>query len=185
MQTCQSEMPIRDADTADAGAIASVHIQAWQETFAGILPAEYLAGFSLRRRTAAWADALEAGRPAEINLVVEADGDEIVGFAAGGPERDGDSTYSGELYAICVLRPYQRRGFGRGLISAAADRLLLHGFRSMLVWVLQDNRAACSFVEALGGERVNRKIIKIGGVDLVEVAFGWKDATALIATQRA
>ena len=114
------------------------------------------------------------------HFVVEVEGDGIVGFAQGGPERSGNRTYLGELYAIYVLQPFQRRGFGHSLFAAVTERLILNGFPSMLLWVLQDNRSACRFYEALGGQKVSEKTIEIGGVDLVEVAYGWKDLTALI-----
>ena len=50
----------------------------------------------------------------------------------------------------------------------------------MLVWVLEDNRRACSFYESLGGEWVGRKTATIGGADLEEVSYGWKDIAALV-----
>ena len=55
----------------------------------------------------------------------------------------------------------------------------------MLVWVLQDNRPACHFYEVLGGKKVKEKTIEIGGANLVEVAYGWKDITALTAAPKA
>ena len=49
----------------------------------------------------------------------------------------------------------------------------------MLVWVLEDNLPACKFYESLGGERVSRKMISFGDVELPEVSYGWKDAANL------
>ena len=54
----------------------------------------------------------------------------------------------------------------------------------MLVWVLKDNQPACRFYESLGGEPVGRKAIAIGGTDLVEVSYGWRDIAGL-AVERA
>lgn len=178
-------MPIREAEPADAKSIAKVHIQTWQTSYAGIIPTEYLASLSYQEREARWVDILEANRPAMSNFVAEAKGEGVVGFAGGGPERDGDQTYRGELYAIYVLQRYQRRGFGRGLASAVVNRLRQDGFCSMLVWVLQDNRPACRFYEVLGGKKVKEKTIEIGGANLVEVAYGWQDITALTAAPKA
>ena len=45
----------------------------------------------------------------------------------------------------------------------------------MLLWVLQDNHPARRFYESMGGEHVDEKTITIGGTDLIEVAYGWKD----------
>ena len=55
----------------------------------------------------------------------------------------------------------------------------------MLVWVLEDNHGARRFYESLGGELVGRKTVVIGGADLVEVSYGWKDITGLVALARA
>ena len=71
-------------------------------------------------------------------------------------------------------------GLGRRLFSCVTRRLLPDGFNSMLLWVLEDNRPACRFYESLGGERVARKTITIGGADLVEVSYGWRDISDLV-----
>ena len=60
------------------------------------------------------------------------------------------------------------------------QRLLADGFNSMLLWVLEDNQPACRFYESLGGGQVGRKTITIGGADLVEVSYGWREITGLI-----
>ena len=54
------------------------------------------------------------------------------------------------------------------------------GFGSMLVWVLADNHPACRFYESLGGERVGRKRISLGGANLTEVSYGWRDIANLV-----
>ena len=46
--------------------------------------------------------------------------------------------------------------------------------------MLEDNRPACRFYESLGGERVGRQTITIGGADLVEVTYGWRDISELV-----
>ena len=174
---------VRVANLDDAGPIARVQVDAWRTTYAGIVPTEYLAGYSYRDRESKWTDILSAGRPSESNFVAETDGGEIVGFAGGGPEREGNPTCRGELYAIYLLEEHQRVGVGRRLVSAVARRLLVDGFCSMLVWVLEDNRPACTFYESLGGARVGLQTTTIGGADLAETAYGWNDIAHLAADE--
>ncbi|MCY3648791.1 MAG: hypothetical protein OXG40_03550 [Acidimicrobiaceae bacterium] len=50
----------------------------------------------------------------------------------------------------------------------------------MMLWVLEDNRRARRFYESMGGEQVGQRTTTIGGADLTEVSYGWKDI-ALIA----
>ena len=103
-----------------------------------------------------------------------------MGFAYGGSEREGDTTYLGELYAIYQIQAHQRRGLGRRLVSGVALSLLDYEFSSMLLWALEDNYRARRFYESLEGERVSRKTISIGGRDLVEVSYGWRDISGLV-----
>ena len=178
-------MRIREAVLADAGPMSKVHVDTWRSTYAGIVPAGHLASLSYRQRESRWEQILTADRPAENNFVAETDDGDIVGFAGGGPEREGNPTYRGELYGIYLLQDYQRVGLGRRLVAAVAMRLLADGFTSMLVWVLADNHPACWFYESLGGERVGRKTIFIGGADLAEVSYGWRDVAGLVVERPA
>ncbi len=170
---------IREACPTDAGAIARVHVDTWRTAYAGILPAEFLAGLSYAGREQMWKQALTADRPATCMVVAETDDGEVVGFAYGAPEREGNPLYRGELFAIYVLKGHQRRGVGRRLFSAMVHHFISQDIDSMLLWVLEDNHPACRFYELMGGEYVEQKTITIGGTDLIEVAYGWKDITEI------
>ena len=171
---------IRAANPADAGPIAGVHVDSWRTTYEGIVPAEYLANLSYRDRESMWHEALTTDQLATSIFVAETEGGgDIVGFASAGPERERNSTYQAELYAIYLLQEHQTQGLGRRLVSAVANSLLAHGINSMLLWVLEDNRPACRFYESLGGDPVGRKTVTIGGADLQEVSYGWSDIAAL------
>ena len=172
---------IRAAVPVDAGSITRVHIDTWRSSYAGIVPDEHLAGLSYSDREPVWVQILTSDRPSQCNFVAETDGGEIIGFAGGGPEREGDQVYRGELYAIYLLEAHQRRGVGRRLACAVARGLLSTGLDSMLLWVLEDNHSARRFYESLGGVPVGRKTIEIGGAALIEVSYGWRDITALAA----
>ena len=164
--------------------MAKVHVDTWRTMYSGIVPVDHLASLSYTERQSRWEEILRTNQPATSNFVAEAESGDIVGFAGGAPEREGNSTYRGELYAIYLLDSYQRKGIGRRLVSAVARRPLVDGFDSMLVWALEDNHPACRFYELLGGERVGRKTITVGGSDLVEVSYAWRDIAGL-AVERA
>ena len=170
---------IREAVPTDASAVARAHIRSTRTTYDGIMPVKYLADLSLQDRTTAWVHILTADLPTSMNFVAETDGGEIVGFIGGGPEREGNNTYLGELYAIYLVEEHQRKGVGRRLVSALTRRMVSDGFHSMLVWVLEDNHPARRFYESLGGEQVGRKTVTIGGTELFEVSYGWTDIADL------
>lgn len=44
----------------------------------------------------------------------------------------------------------------------------------MAIWVLEDNLPSRRFYEFIGGVLTDRKMIAIGGVELPEVAYGWR-----------
>ena len=106
--------------------------------------------------------------------------DGIVGFVMGGRERSGNLHYSGELYAIYVLDQYHRQGIGAALVRQWAGSLRQAAMNSALVWVLAENKPAIAFYERLGGRRLAEQMIDIGGTSLKELAFGWKDLSALV-----
>ena len=165
-------MLIREAHAADATAIARVHVDGWRTTYAGILPTGFLASLSYEERERSWSRALSAAGKRSFTYVAEDEDGRVVGFASGGPEREGDSTYKGELYAIYVLAQCQRRGVGRLLTAAVVRRLVEQDIDSMLLWVLADNPSR-GFYESLGARRIREKAVEVGSIDVIEVAYGW------------
>lgn len=173
-------MRIRVAVPDDAPAIGRVHVETWRSAYRGIVPDTYLAGLAPAERASQWRDFLADSTGTRFLLLAHGKIDELIGFAAAGPERSGDPTYQGELYALYVLPSHHRRGFGHRLVRAVAGRLAAAGTRSMLLWVLDANTPARKFYEALGGTVVRGQRIDIGGVPFTEVAYGWSDLQVLL-----
>jgi GNAT superfamily N-acetyltransferase len=169
-----STMFIRPAAITDAAAIARVHVDSWRTTYAGMVPADYLAHLSYAQREQFWHNILASPAPSGCVYVAAHETGEILGFASGGPERSGDTVYRGELYAIYLLARYQRQGLGRRLTTAVAQQLLQCGLPSMLIWVLDANPGR-AFYDSLGGQPVYEKNVTIGTAQLLEVAYGWPD----------
>src|SRR5207253_11184000 len=118
-------------------------------------------------------------RETSSHVYVAQGGEGVVGFASGGRERAGETGYSGELYAIYVLREAQGRGHGRRLVQAVVGGLREMGLTDMIVWVLRENRTARDFYEKLGGVFVRSQPITIGSALLQEVSYGWKSLDAI------
>lgn len=170
---------IRPAAESDIPGIARVHVDAWRETYRGIVPDDYLAGLSYEKREQNWQRVLSS-KGDRADFVAEDPGHGIVGFASatGDPELKG--TQPAELRAIYVLQSHKRMGIGGRLVSAVAEKLGELGYRPMVVWVLKDN-PSCGFYEALGGKLLGSKGIDIGSANLVELQYGWDDLTKLIS----
>ncbi len=154
-------MRIREARLEDASAIARVHIDAWQETYQGIIPDTYLAQLSYEKRTKQWEQTLVDQR-----VYVAVSGEEVVGFAQGGPNRS--DAREGELYAIYVLQASQGQGLGKALFQRIAEDLA--EYETMQVSVLRDN-PACRFYERFGGQVFKESMIERVGVELVQRVY--------------
>jgi len=135
---------VRDARPDDARAVAEVHVASWRVAYAGLLPADVLAGLSVDARADMWTTLL--AEPAHHLLVLAAP--EVVGFASLGPERAEPAR--GELYAIYLDPAWWGRGAGRRLHDAALERLATAGYDVAVLWVLRTNARATRFYRAAG-----------------------------------
>jgi GNAT superfamily N-acetyltransferase len=170
-------MRIRKAKPRDAHAIAGVHVESWKTTYPGIIAQSYIDGLKVEDGVARWQERLsQADGPA---VFVAEDEAGIFGFAAGGTIMHPVDGFDGELGAIYLLASHQRKGAGAALVRRIAAALRERGFRNMVVWVLKANPAR-GFYERMGGVLVAEQGIEIGGVTLPEVAYGWKDVSALV-----
>ena len=175
-------MLIREAKAADAAAMAKVNIDSWRTTYAGIVPQEYLDSLSYEKLTDNFQARLSDPSklwPGWFYYVAEDDQGHIVGMAGGGPARDSNRVYTGELGVIYLLKSHQRHGIGRQLMATIARKLKQQGHKSMQVWVMAANQYKI-FYEALGGRSFAEREVVIGGVNLTEVAYGWRDLGTFI-----
>jgi ribosomal protein S18 acetylase RimI-like enzyme len=178
-------MRIRIATADDAPGMARIHVDTWRTAYRDILPASALSALSYEARTERWRENLKQAGPQQFTLVAEDDGGELVGFAGGGPERDGTPGYDGEIYAVYVLAQQQRRGIGRQLMGVSAHHLMDQGFGAAMLWALEANSRARAFYEALGGQFIGRKTKVIADTPQIEVAYGWPDLVLLVSADKA
>jgi L-amino acid N-acyltransferase YncA len=167
-----SGVRIREAQPADAEAIARVHVKAWHESYRGLVPDDLIAALSVERNTRMWSSIL--GDAKSIVHVVEND-DAIVGFACGGPAHSPELGTSGEVSAIYLLDAYKRRGLGRKLFTGLLAALATHGHHSAGLWVLTENHGTRRFYEALGGRAGAKRVASDRPVPMDEIAYVWDD----------
>jgi ribosomal protein S18 acetylase RimI-like enzyme len=173
---------IRRGAKADAASIGRVHVETWQAAYAGLLPDSLLAAMSDVRQSAWWSRLL--ADPGEARGVFVADDQEmgVVGFGSCGPVRDppegldGREIRVGEVYTLYVEPDFQNQGLGRRLLDALFRQLRADGCDTAVLWMLADNPSRF-FYEGLGGERIGQRVDTMAGVDVEELAFGWRDLT--------
>lgn len=132
--------PLTLDDAEEAG---RVHVQVWQEAYAGLMPAAYLDTLDHAEFAAGWRERLLAPRPG-VGHWVARDPDGILGLATSGPARDDDAPTPWQLYAINVLA----RGYGTGVSAALLDAAL--GDRAAYLWVVEGNDRAIAFYRKHG-----------------------------------
>ena len=174
MSTPVSPPLIRVATSADAPGIAAVHVQNWRETYAGLIPADFLermTGADMQvQRAAFWTGNIGAGQ--DVVLVAEAEGT-VLAFASAGEARDHPG-FDSELFTLYALRAAQGHGTGRALLHAVAAALRERGARSMALWVLDVNPTRHWYARQGGVECGEKR-----DGDLRELRMGWSDLGTL------
>lgn len=161
---------IRRAEPRDAVAIASVHLEAWQGAYAGIIPHKALTSMINRRGSDWWANAI---RRAATVLVVEIGG-VIAGYATIGRNRARELSQQGEIYELYLRPEYQGIGLGSRLFAEARRRLAEHGLKGLVVWALEENDNALAFYVGAGGRDVAEGVEIFEQKALKKVAFIWE-----------
>jgi ribosomal protein S18 acetylase RimI-like enzyme len=170
---------ILPAGPADAEALARVHVTAWRESYAGLLPDAFLArmsepGFARRFRR-------ELTRPGPNDVVLAAlNPYGVFGYVAGGPSRKGGAEGEAEISTLYVLRAAQRRGVGKRLLTGAVRALAAQGARSLVISTLRDNVRARGFYERLGGAADPPRQEPGPGGAVWEVAYRWPEIGRLL-----
>jgi GNAT superfamily N-acetyltransferase len=159
-------MSVRPATAADVAMLARLHVAAWRETYAGLLPqAEIDRRCNPTARQVQWARTLASGKARTLVL-------DDLGFACIGPQRDvalREKGYPEELLTLYLLRIGQDRGHGKALLRAALGANPL----PFTATVLATNARACGFYAHLGGRALTTITDQIGAVTITEQVYGW------------
>lgn len=178
---------IRRARPGDAAAIGAVHVACWRNTYAGVLPAAYLAGLSELRHAAGFDRAIADRRQGHAVFVAVASGGTregsaedgtVVGFASAGRARRA-GLGDGEIETLYLLDDWQDRGVGRRLMRAAGAHLAAVGCRSVMLWVLRENPTQF-FYRRLGGRPAAVETIRVAGQSMEQLAYVWDPIEALL-----
>jgi ribosomal protein S18 acetylase RimI-like enzyme len=167
-------MIVRTATPADIDGIARVHVQAWRESYEGLVPAEAFKQHSMELRLRQWSATLSD--PDRSTLVHENDG-VVAGFISGGPIKWTGLPTSSEVASLYLLDAVKRRGIGRGLFAQFMTLLAGRGFMSCGLWTLSNNVAARRFYQAMGGRTGETRIDRRNNLDYEDIAYLWDDVS--------
>jgi ribosomal protein S18 acetylase RimI-like enzyme len=172
----------RKAQAGDAPALAGVHVQAWRETYTGLLPQRLIDARTLEKRTAQWIEVLSDRRGEGVIVAEPAAG--IAGFIWIGPPTTENALktpgYDAYIHALYVVAATQGQGVGRELLRLGAAKLLGDGCRSLSVHVLSANPARRLY-ELLGAHFIAEETHDAGGDSWAPCVYGWHDIRPLIS----
>jgi GNAT superfamily N-acetyltransferase len=162
---------VRPAAPEDVNAVADVHVRSWQWAYAGLLPADLLAGLRAEDRVPQWQRRIESDDRGRVLLLADLDG-AVVGFVAVGAGREqvgGPSV--GELMAIYLVPEVAGTGTGRALHDAGLAWLTARGFTLARLWVLSSNSRARGFYERMGWRSDGQTRVETIGVEVEEARY--------------
>lgn len=117
-----------------------VHYQSWIETYTGIMNQAFLDKRTLERCVSIAKDYPE-------NTLVALFDHQVVGFAAYNKSSD-QLEDTGEIYAIYVLKEFQKLGIGKMLMQACLNRL--NNYKNNVLYVLDQNHRAITWYQQQG-----------------------------------
>jgi GNAT superfamily N-acetyltransferase len=169
----QDGFKIRRSAAEDGPEVARIHVEAWRDSYAMLLPADYLARLDPRIEAARWTRNAGISRRAENTLVADAEG-EVVGYAIIGPARGRTIAPSGEIHALYVDTDWREHGVGRALVEGAFEAFRDRAFKHAVIWCLEGNFAARGFYQRLGGTLVREaRVEEVSGMPLPVVGYHW------------
>ena len=171
-------MGFRVATADDIEKIASLHAESWRRNYRGIYADAYLDGPVSDERLAVWTERLHAPKPEDHTVLAEEAG-ALIGFVH--TILGHDPTWGALLDNLHVVHERKRGGLGRQLMAISAEVVVDRTPGSGLyLWVLEDNRPAQSFHDALGGSCVGYETHAApGGGAAVVLRYAWPDPSVL------
>ncbi|WP_335934829.1 GNAT family N-acetyltransferase [Streptomyces sp. PTD5-9] len=148
---------VREMNEADIDAVSAIRVRGWRHAYAGIVPRAHLNAMTASddaEQRRAW---FAHPRRRSTDLVAVDAADAPVGWICFGPYRGRPSAArweepAGEIYALYIRPELIGHGVGRALLVEAHARMgdPARGFRSVFLWVFEDNRRARRFYERFG-----------------------------------
>lgn len=165
-----NDIIIRNATVDDIEEVASLHVNSWHETYAGIISQNYLENMknNLPKR-------IERMKK-EFNLrtmIVVVLNDEIVGFSefVFSNEFSNDMDIDCELCGLYIKNGYKKLGLGSKMFEYVIKLFKEKNKKKMGLWCVKENIPAINFYEKNGGILTKEKTFTIEGQEYSEVAY--------------
>ena len=143
---------IRKKERRDCSAVAHVVTIAWNETYRGIVPDNFLNNLYNNEEERAQNSYNKFDEKENHQYILE-------GFINVGSSNENDYENCGEIYAIYIINGYKGYGFGKKLIAAGINELKEMKFDKMIIGCLEGNPSN-EFYKHIGGKYIKKRIFK-------------------------
>jgi len=179
---------IRQASEEDVVDIATVHVAGWQGAYGGIIDQDFLDSHTIESQATLWDRQIQDAEKDNAQIWLAYQAEKPVGFVAYGSLRTappGTSKirplYTSEIYGLYLIPDVFRQGIGTRLMRKAVENLRAQKHRSMCLWVLEKNKRARGFYEAMQGQRIGKLMVEFGPTKEKELCYGWRDISVISA----
>jgi len=148
---------IRKKERKDCDGIARVVTTAWNETYKGIVPDEFLDNLRENEEERIKNSYSKFDENNNHQYVLEID-NQIVGFVNVG-STDEEIPNCGEIHAVYIINGYKGHGYGKKLVEAGIKELKDMGYDKMVIGCLQGNKSN-DFYKHLGGKLIKTRIFE-------------------------
>lgn len=149
---------IRKMERKDWKEVAHVVTVAWNETYRGIVPDEFLDNLYINEEERAKNSFENFNDKENHQYVLEVD-NKIVGFINVGSTDETEFTNCGEIYAVYIINGYKGYGFGKKLIESGINELKNMGYDKMVIGCLDRNKSN-EFYKHIGGKYIKTRIFE-------------------------
>lgn len=141
------EYKIRKRTKEDCPGVAHVVTVAWNETYKGIVPDDFLNSLYENEEARTQNSYNKFDESNNKTLVLEVDG-EVVGFSSYGKANNDEDC--GEIRALYIINKYHGYGFGKKLVDASIEEIKKLGYTKMIITCLKGNPSN-EFYKHIGG----------------------------------
>lgn len=180
-----ASLTIRPATSDDIADLARIHLCSKQKAYSGSVDEAYLQSLTQQDFEAMWSNYLNADDASQCIACID---DMPVGFISFGRLRTpppGTSRirplYAAEIFAIYLHPDYWQQGIGQKLMLHAVSLLGDQKLKSLCLWVIDGNKNAQKFYDALGGQRIGKRNIEVGPSKVKELCYGWRDTNLILS----
>lgn len=149
---------IRKKEKKDCKDVVHIVTIAWNETYKGIVPDKILDNLYLNEEERTKNAYNNFNEEDNHQYVLEVDNN-IVGFINVGSSDDKEFDKCGEIYAIYIIKKYQREGLGKELINTGIKELKEMNYDKMIIGCLVGNPSN-SFYEHIGGKFIKQRMLE-------------------------